>query len=204
MGEVFSHASHKFERTSVRTYYSNIDLSRNAQFVGDSNRANYDFANNNDTTPTQSVYNARPTQRLRSPSLPSIRQRNFSSREMPSRRHEEDTSGYTSDSGNNCQSPDVWRRDEAHEKRQLSKNYKNSQNYDRSLKGHYYQDDRDHHPTHPSAVIHRQGRTGKVNPLQSREQALIVAGNGNFSDSGNDNDEQLQRYSVARGWNILK
>lgn len=96
LGELFSQ-TRRYEKTSVRTFYSTVDLSKSS------------YPSYIDRKQQQPSFNAEFNNRLRSPSLPPIR-RNVAS-DLPrlnTTTSEEETSGYASDSGNQSHSPDIW------------------------------------------------------------------------------------------------
>lgn len=95
LGEMFSQTTRKYEKTCVKTFYSNVDLVKTTE--------SYPY-------PSKPPTESEKSHRLRSPSLPPIRRKH----ENSNARHnasEEETSGYASDSGNQCSSPDIWKND---------------------------------------------------------------------------------------------
>lgn len=169
MNEMISSSHHTssshYERTCIKTYYSNLDLSNlncstnmnrpQLQYsLGGNNNGNnnnyydlqrgnsYDFIDQDEYQPSRNNYidyrnfhentNAPPLKqqmplatnkqqsRLRSPSLPAIRHRDYSVKNNNNRRHDENTttSGYVSDSLKNSHSPDIWYNEE-HNSQQL-------------------------------------------------------------------------------------
>ncbi|KAJ6647145.1 hypothetical protein Bhyg_02365, partial [Pseudolycoriella hygida] len=107
-----SSTSRKIERTSIRTFYSNVDLSHKYRSEGESSVISTPHHYGDSRNDYYSHYEDL-NERVRSPSLPPIDRagkNRYTKQNIPSA--DEDTSGYLSDSANQCDSPDVWRNTE--------------------------------------------------------------------------------------------
>lgn len=185
IGEMFSHSSaSRFQRTSVRTYYSNLDISKREE-NNDNNKRNtnngiryensYNNSMNNEEFPTRTTiippkeYNA-IKQRVRSPSLPQIRNPNYNNlidrhNNGIGHRLDDDTSGYTSDSIQPPLSPDTWHKENNNHqliRQRMSKENKNYENYDRTIKAYNTQRFK-HHYTSEEEKINSNIKPHEIN-----------------------------------------
>lgn len=114
-GELFSHSQTKYEKTSVKTFYSNVDVPNRSRFNPQQHSPDHPTQFHHFQEPAQPKYffQNQPTSRhIRSPSLPPIEKANFHAQNQPQYPQQltlnDIDTGYNSENSPPHATADVW------------------------------------------------------------------------------------------------